>query len=480
MKEKYYFSKNIRTVILLIPVIIFLPSVLLFLQLDLPVSFLVLVAILGLPIVIIIRKFNKPAIETIDTGIVLYAQPLIKDIFISWDEIEGLATSKTKRGEVLKIYKKNEGKRLTLFNIDLKTLEKPKDLYEQLRRKIPLKKSADFRHLNVFKEPLTKQEMQHKQWTLSESGILNSGKIIPWDSVKEISCTIAPGLPYIVVTHERNNSQIENTTINPPFSSSSKNTSGYHEFIRYLIEHSPDANIDPGLVQNLNTPPGQASSDQLCIFLLLCGFAFSGIVSFVLMFYSPFSEITTRSIFTIIILMCCMAPCVRAFFMLVSQSRGEKILVSQKIKWSLYSIITPPLLFLLFCLVVPFTSSYMLGDIYFKAGDLDQSEQYYQKALVKSPGNIDVLFEIGVLYNEKGNHELAFDYLTEAYLKDPSYWLAEAAVFIPDTLIKMNRYQEALTWCNDILKEHSSEKSFEKQIGKKKKQIEDLIEKEKV
>ena len=144
------------------------------------------------------------------------------------------------------------------------------------------------------------------------------------------------------------------------------------------------------------------------------------------------------SMFMLIIFLCCIAPSIRTFLLLLAQSKGEKVLVSQKIKWSFSSIIIPPLLFLLFCLAVPFTSSYMLGDIYIKAGDLDQSEHYYQKALKKNPGNIDVLFEIGVLYNEKGNHELAFSYLKEAYLKDPSYWLAEAAVFIPETLINIS------------------------------------------
>ena len=89
--------------------------------------------------------------------------------------------------------------------------------------------------------------------------------------------------------------------------------------------------------------------------------------------------------------------------------------------------------------------------------------------------NLDILFEMGMLYDMKGNYDQAFHFFKKAYQKDPYYWLADAVVYIPDTLVKLKQYEEALGWCDTILAEHSDDRSFEKQFGKKKKQIERLL-----
>jgi tetratricopeptide (TPR) repeat protein len=116
-----------------------------------------------------------------------------------------------------------------------------------------------------------------------------------------------------------------------------------------------------------------------------------------------------------------------------------------------------------------------MGDIFLKIGNLETTEQYYQKALEVDPLNKDVLYDMGKLHRERKEWEKAFDYLEKAYIRDPAYWGPAAVVLIPDTLMKMGRHDEALEWCERILKDRQKSKRIVRAITKKRDEVKRLI-----
>jgi len=475
MKEKYYYSKTIRTFVSLTPLFFLLPFIFLFITQGLPVPIILAAVLINLPLLFLIKKINEPAVEITDEGILLKASFLSKETSVKWNEIAGMASFRMQGAEILKIHKKTIGSSLVLFNVGLKALQKPDELSRILRDKIPLNKSIDIKQPVKFARSHTNKEIKHRDLTLSENGISKAGATIPWDKIIEIAC--APtGLPYISVTYAEHGKKNEPIIIKPPFASTAKNTAKYYEFILYLIQHSHEANLDPGLAKILNTPVKEASSDQWCVVLMICGFIITGVVSFILMYYAPFPETALRTLFAFLVLTVCLIPVLRTLFLLKSQAGGRDIDGAKKTKWSYLCVITAPLVFVLACIVFPFSSFYMMGDLNLKTGNLDKAEHFYLKALQKCPDNVDVSFDLGILHKEKGNYEAAFEYFKKAYLKDPTYWLADAAAEIPDTLILMKRYEDALAWCKKIIHDNSKDPSFKKILGNKINTINHLLE----
>jgi len=479
MEEKYYYSKTLRTILTLAPFLFVLPFIVMFLAGDLPAAIACGAVILTLPLFFILKKINEPVIELSNNGIILRTSLLSKGTSAAWNEIEGMATYKIQVNVIVKIYKKTCGNSPALFNISLKSLQRPDDVLKILKAKIPANKGFSNKQLDECIEHPISSEIQHREWKLTENGLSKAEEMIPWKSVTQVACRPNPGLPYLLIDYRDNGNNEKTITIKPPFSSGTKNTKHFRAFIAYMVRHACEANIDPGLIALLRTPAKETSSDQWCIAALICGFIVSLFVSMVLMYYAPFSEVLSRSLFSMCILFVCLAPCMGTVILFASQAQGKKILAAKKIKWSLLCPLTAPLVFLIVCFAFPFSSAYMTGDLHLKFGYTNEAEHYYLKALQESPDNIDVSFDMGLLYKDTGDYEAASHYFEKAYLKDPQYWLADAAVMLPDTLIKMKRYEDALAWCNKILDEHPGDTSFKKTFEDTIKKINGLLKNKK-
>src|SRR5947207_1707057 len=60
-----------------------------------------------------------------------------------------------------------------------------------------------------------------------------------------------------------------------------------------------------------------------------------------------------------------------------------------------------------------------LGLKYHQAGDLVQAERIYRQILQAEPGHADALHSLGVLAGQRGRHDLAIEYLSQALRASP-------------------------------------------------------------
>lgn len=95
----------------------------------------------------------------------------------------------------------------------------------------------------------------------------------------------------------------------------------------------------------------------------------------------------------------------------------------------------------------------MMGDFHMMLGNYRKSERLYAEALGKSPEDAAVLRKLGELYSETGEYEKSFTYLERTYSAEPSFRPTKEAALIPEALMKMRRYEEALLWSDKILRE---------------------------
>lgn len=96
----------------------------------------------------------------------------------------------------------------------------------------------------------------------------------------------------------------------------------------------------------------------------------------------------------------------------------------------------------------------MRGDLAFNHGNLDSAANCFQQALADYPGNLDASFALALVYREKKEYAKAFDCLQRVYQIDPRNWEVFGIELIPDSLMKAGRYDEAISWCDRIIKDH--------------------------
>jgi hypothetical protein len=156
---------------------------------------------------------------------------------------------------------------------------------------------------------------------------------------------------------------------------------------------------------------------------------------------------------------------------LMRRSRGEPQIESHKMLWPILSATGPIIAVLIFFILSPFSFYWLSGSIAKKTGNFALAERYYQTSLEYVPGNIDVLYDLGKLYLKEEKYEQALTYLKQAYTKDPTWWGPKAVILVPDTLMKMKKYDEALQWCEQVLKDRPNKIDIAQAISRKQDEI---------
>lgn len=466
MPNKYYLIKSYRIAIILSTLVGLVPILLR--QADIPGSPIIFVTGLAL-FAFIVWRVNQPVIKISENSLEVYF--LFKTRFARWDEIEGMVIWETKtfgfKDNIVKILLKSKKKAAKEFDFSLKIIEKPNEILKRLREEIPERGYEDLKYSKIFQMPVLKAEVKHKKWTLNEIGIISSEYTIPWKDVTAVRCTplVIAGFPDTMIDSVGKEGMEENFIVK------ATNTSGYKDFVRYLLQHSINASIDPGIVKMLEFSTKDIKADYLLLFSLVYGFVLTlSPLPFVLA-YSPTT--VEGVVYAMIVLICGLTPFIMVGLLLTGKIRGEVIPASKKIKWSSLCAVGPIFSFVVFCIFSPFSSSYMIGDVHLKTGNLKRAEYYYQQALKRNSDNIYLIFDMGELYFKEEEYEAAFHYLKNAYSKDSSslFWIGRYVEMIPDALMKVGRYDEALQWCEDILKEQSDDKHCIKVILEKQDEI---------
>lgn len=474
MTTRYYLSPFMKAVLIFGTVMVLLSTVIFYFvnkytAVEFPGGIIPFAVMDILFIAVIVWRMKTPVVEISDAGITVGIPFLFKKNTARWDEIEGMTINEIRnlgiKERQVKILVKSEGLSTREVAFSLRAIEKPDEIVETLSAKIPEKRYEDIKKSAVLQKPIEQKEITYRGWTATERGLTSKRDFILWDMIREIKypALVIGGYGAILVIYVGSSGKKQNITIKP--SASEK----YLTFLRYLIQRAQKATIDPGLVKALDYSPKDARADLTSAFLFITGVIELILISTLIFYYS--TGISTGYLNTLLLIPFGMVPLALTIRGLAGRFRGETTVKSKRMLWPLFSIIGPLMAVLLFFVTSPFSFYWFSGDIARKTGNLTLAEQYYQASLKRVPDNIDVLYEMGKLNRKKENYEQALSYLKQAYTKDPTYWGPQAVILVPDTLMKMHRYDEALKWCEQILKDRPNKIDIARAISKKQDEI---------
>ena len=477
MVHKYYLSPLMKGIMiftlvmmsLLLLVMLFLLFIAGVFHLPIVSVLLIMVVTTGIPVAAVIWRLGTPAVEISESGFKVSIPLLFKSNSATWNEIEGMTFGNIRTFLVpdkqLKILLKSEGAATKEIILSLKAVEKSDEIIAKLRERIPELTYQALTQSKVLQQPVAKLEVKYRKWTLTEQGITGSNVFVPWNDVKTISYSGLVIAGYGATTITYNNKQgKENSLIIKP-----KISPDYHDFIRYLVLHASHASIDLGLIKALEYSPADARSDMTATMLLVFAVVLVVILPIFFGAYSPTEGEPTIYLFMPFLL--ALLPMGMTIKLLAGRFRGKAEPASKKLLWSALSSAVQVLGVMVFLILSPFSAYYVLGDISMKTGSLPGAEHWYSRALEVIPDNIDVTFDMGLMYREKKEYETAFNYFEKAYRKNPKYFGPLGLELIPDTLLKMGRYDDSLMWCDKILDANRRKRDVQEVLGKKRDEI---------
>ncbi|MHB8882211.1 MAG: DUF805 domain-containing protein [Thermodesulfovibrionales bacterium] len=472
--QKYYLSTLMKAVTIFACIMAILTSLIM-----LKISFLTSVETPGgvfpyaifdtAVIAMLIWRMMTPVVDISESGIKVGIPFVFKTNTAKWDEIDAMVIGETGtfgiKDKNIKLLLKSEKGSSKEMMVSLKSVEKPAEIIERLRARIPEKGYEDIKQAPALQKPMTKSEIRYRGWILNEAGLTRGKEAISWINIRELKYAglVIAGYGTTTITYVGGGGLKKSATVQPATKEE------YLDFIRYLIQHSPKASIDPGLLKALEYSPKDARADLSSIVLFLTGMILIIITSTLIFWYS--NGINTGYLNAALLIPFGIVPLFMALKVITGRFRGKTEPSAQKILWPLVANVGPAISVPIFFIMSPFSLYWLAGDLSVKTGDIGKAEGYYQTALEKLPDSIDVLYEMGKINRDKKNYEKAFDYLKRAYIKDPSYWGPKAVELIPDTLMKLGRYDEALKWCDQISGDRPNKIDITRAISKKKDEI---------
>jgi len=473
MIQKYYLSTFMKAMMIFAVLLVVFTSAFFllireFFAVDIPgvIFFAVIDTAL---IAFIIWRLRTPIIEISETGFKVNIPVLFKSKFAKWDDVAGMVVEELstfgRKEKSIKLLLKSEKAKTEEIIFGLKAVEKADEIIAKLRGKIPEAGYEKLKHFKVLQMPVTKAEVKYREWALTKAGIKTSKETISWEDVKGIKYSgfVIAGYGATTINYISNGGKENRFTVRP------KAIEEYQDFIRYLIQHSKKASVDPGLLKVLEYSPKDAKADIASIPLFLIGTVLLFIAISFLNYYSP--TVSSGNIYPLLVLPFVVIPMGMTIKLMAGRFRGKTEPASKKLLWSALVSISPVLAMLTFFILSPFSMYWFIGDIFNKTGNLNKAEAYYEEALERYPESMDILYEMGKLYRERKEWDIAFEYLKKAYEQDPSYWGPKAVVLAPDTLMKMGKYDEALELSKEILKNHPNKIDIARAINRKQDEI---------
>ena len=178
---------------------------------------------------------------------------------------------------------------------------------------------------------------------------------------------------------------------------------------------SARASIDPGLIKMLEYSPVDARTDMSATMLLILAIILMFTLPIFYVSYSPAEGAVTMYQFMPYLL--AIVPISMTVKLLAGRFRGTAEPASKKLLWSVLSSGVQALGIITFLIISPFSVRYVLGDLCMKTNNLLAAEYWYKNALSVVPDNIDVTFDLALLYREKGEYEAALSCLEKGSTK---------------------------------------------------------------
>jgi hypothetical protein len=204
-------------------------------------------------------KIGKTAIELSEQGIRLHfivrlgSLLMAKELpsFIGWNDIQGMIIFDYSYGgqqsDIARIIFKKPDKTPTSLDLNSSFFKNSKDLFQNLRKKIPNIMQNHQIFSEFLKDSISPSKIQYKNLTLTEEGIIHPKGIIAWNDLKIIYygdfLSRISGYGTVSITYQNYENQIESINIAP------KGTEQFRNFLRYLISKANKASIDPSLLK---------------------------------------------------------------------------------------------------------------------------------------------------------------------------------------------------------------------------------------
>lgn len=392
----------------------------------------------------------------------------LKTDFVPWNSVQGLTVSeRTVQGKIQKMVKlitATEGGKTRETTFGISGLEGGEEALSILRQLVPDRKAGDFtRTLQQMKPPQT-DTMRYRNIEVTSEGIVLKRDIIPWNRITDMTTEglVIAGYGSVSVgyseTGKGNKLVIRAST-----------TEEYMDFIKLILSRAKNASIDPAIIAMLEYPPAAAKKDGYAVILIATGvlLALGGLI--VLSFYPP--TIGSTWLYPLLLLPLAAAPLAWTLKLLSARFEGGNADSTKKILGaSLFNVGAVLAVAILFVLS-PASLIWLMADTAALTGRMAQAEELYMKAEPSLGKNEDFIFTLGQFYSRKGDWNRAAGYYIQSYEKDPTNWMPEPLAKIPDSLTKAGRHEEALQWCERIMKQYAGNRQVTSVIEKKKTEI---------
>lgn len=461
MEKKYYYSETFRLIMWLILAWQIMMTIILLgitwylftkrngteaLILSLITLILLLFGVLGY---FLWQRFSRPFAEISDSGIKLNNAPFGKGKLIQWPEIKEIIIND-------KVFHPGKAARLIINSpkgyyrtiyLNLCFVEQGEELLDYLQKRITNLKNEDIILANESLFENLPQEVSYKKYRLSEKGIGVLEDLIPWEQVIRLSSSewVIAGFGGVKILYRGPEGKVRTLTVTPVTSIQ------YQQFVTYLIWKSVNASIDPQLTALIKKTPQEAKKEFIAI-----GCFIPGIIFFFMILFKVISYVLTPNGFALIlgIIFIGIALIGINLMMYVSSANGRIIPNRLKIMgaillniWLISSITS-------FFYFRPLSWTLLQGDWASEHHRWNEARLCYKAIADRYPKNKSVLYLIAQTYLEQQQYEKGLSYLIRAYETNPARWRPQGVRQIPETLIKLQRYREAMEWCDRIIKEN--------------------------
>jgi hypothetical protein len=328
------------------------------------------------------------------------------------------------------------------LELPLSLLDRPDDLVRAIGQRVAKVDLLAQRRETLQRHPVKVAELQYRKMRFTALGISTNRADIPWSRVTALTgqANVIAGLGTMTVNYLDAGGHGQAMTV------PAECTPAYQQVVAFAIAQAKGAEVDPELFQLLETEVAEARGSYLLMGLLLA--------SLVLLLLAVVVLESYRFALPLRMLLILAGTVVLALAfnqVIIAGTRGVKVPLPRKKIWAWGCFSLPLFVVLLGLATTPDSRHWLLGDFSAKVGSFAAAEQHYRQALASSHDNYLIKFDLGEFYLNRGEWEKAFQHLDPAVREHIANWTPEAVLYVPETLLRLGRRDEAITWCEKVL-----------------------------
>ena len=471
--RRFYFVRPLRLLVSLTPVLMVISFKLLPFNISqMPIEGATVLTVLTTVFILIsiyaVWRLWQPALTLTTSGVELNLSRFFTADFVSWESIEGVLVDERKiHGKLNKFAKlviATDDGRTRESVITITSLQDGDEALEILRRLVPERKPSDFSDVLKRLKPLQKEMIHYRDIDLNPAGIIRNGETIPWSNITFMRMEGMVIAGYGSVTIGYAGKSGENKFV---IRASTKEE--YLDCLKLILSNAQNVSVDPAIIGMLGYTADAARRDGYAVILIVTGFILLMLGLIVLSFYPP--TVGSTWLYPLLLIPLAFAPLMWTLKLLITRFQGGIANPSKKIIGATLFNLGPVLSVAILFSLSPASVLWLLADASALTGRMDQAEKLYMKAEPALEKNEDFIFTLGQFYFRKGDWNKAAGYYIQSYKKDPTNWLPDPLMKIPDSLLKAGRHEEALQWCEKIMAQYTGNRQATNRVERMKREI---------